>query len=394
MTDTRRGTGTRSSRTRSTDRSWLVGVLTHHPVAKLFSLGFAMLLVMLIDRELLITLYDNQTVAVVASAEEGERNRIVIEVDSPYVVLIEPGTSLSTSLTVKGRTKERDELLRAQPFRARLPKDRLDSLFTREENESHEIALEPTDLEILDFDESRIELGGLRVEVAKLTEQKVVLGTSNPGPAIVTFTPETVTIVGPAPFLKGSERKKLDALTGITLDITEDMSPDELRGAIDRWLKKRPGGAYLSLSPDEAPAVKIDRSPVRKVPVDLDVTIGWIINAGDNRYQYALDTTDVDLKKKRVKFLVPETLKDSLPIEQIQKDLVVYANVMTRPDPKLMEAEKTKAGTDKPDLWWVNENAPVEIGPDGQKELDRWKLTLEPGQLLRIHARVRPPTKG
>lgn len=378
---------------RGPGRAWLGGVLTHHPVAKIFSLSFALLLVFLIDRELMEDLYDDP-VAVVANASAGERNRIWVDADLPYVVLIEPGTPLATSLVIRGRAKEAVELSRRWPIRAKFPKERLDTVFRApRENEVHKIALESGDLDIRGFDASRIALDPLRVPVARQTTKKVLLTTRTGGPDTVTFSPSAVTVVGPVPFLLGGKRDdvSIPPLTRIELDVTEEMTTEQLRDAIDRWLKGRPGGAFLGLASGEAPAVTIDRGQVQYAEVDLKVTVVWI---SDGRFEYALSPQNPSLRTSTRQFLLPAALLPNLPRSQLEGQLQVYANVTRRPTAKAIEDQKAGAPVDKPDEWWVADNAQLEFGPEAKKLLDKHKLRLKPDQpLVEFHARVRPSAK-
>ena len=372
---------------------WLSGVVTSHPVAKVFSLTFAVLLVFLIDRELMVSLYDDP-VAVVANASAGERNRVWVDTDLPYVVLIEPGAPLKTSLVIRGRAKEHGELSRRWPFRAKLPKDRLDTVFRPpHENEVQQVALEPGDFDIRGFDASRITLEPLRVPVARQEKKKVLLTTKSPGPDTVTFDPSAVLVVGPAPYLEGGEidGETIPGLTRIELDVTDDMPPEQLRDAIDRWLKARQGGAFLELAPEERPTVKIERRQVRYAEVGLTVRVVWI---SDGRFEYALNPQSLNVGTTTRQFLIPENLAANLPRTQLEGQLQVYANVTRRPTAKAIEDQKARAPADKPDEWWVADNAQLEFGPEAENLLEKHQLTLKPDQpLVEFHVRVRPPTK-
>jgi len=201
----------------------------------------------------------------------------------------------------------------------------------------------------------------------------------------VTFTPPEVTIKGPAPYVWD------EGLAEIRLDISGALSSEELRAAIGRWLGARPtGGGFISLAEDGDLLVEVEQSEVRQQRVELEVAVQWITNEGGGRYEYTLDPKNPDRKTIRRTFEIPANLEPNLNKAEVQDQLVVYLDVTGRPRPELLEQRKA-AAPERPDDWWVNDNAQLEFGSSALRLFRQYQLTLVEDQPEQeFWARLRP----
>jgi len=338
-------------------RGWIIGLLTHHPVAKLFSVIAATLLMMFIDRELTRTIYD-QDVTVVGEASASDRGVLRIRTDDEYIVLVdEKAGRQKVKLIVRGQNKQLEMLQSLEPFQAHLPSERLATLFPKTASVKGlvppSVTVETADLRLLPFDRDQIQLGPLQVQVDQRHQKKVLLTHSGTDTSFeVVFLPREVEIVGP--------RRFLEDVTTIDLDVKEAWAERDLRLAIQNWfVKKRPEwAAYFSVVEGQTLSVTVTRRPEESKDIALTVRIYPLFRFG-SPYEAKIAEDGQDLAQ--LTFRGPKSLVDALQEnpaerERLQRELTVCARVEGILDEtKLKEARD--ANLDDREAWWRSENA-------------------------------------
>jgi hypothetical protein len=171
-------------------------------LAKLFALLLAILLVVLIDRELRDTLFAEEVSLV--SGEGITGNAISVSLPPGFVLLRESDAALTARLRVRGRRKDKSRL--QLPFRASIPDERLASIGT---DRSEWVSLEAADLNTGELKDAEISFEQpVRIPVAREDEAELELRGVPAAPLpdgvelAAEFTPARVWVRGPAPLLR------------------------------------------------------------------------------------------------------------------------------------------------------------------------------------------------
>lgn len=349
---TKRGTTSRSV----FENGWLVGLLTHHPIAKLFSIAAATLLMVLIDRELTELIYD-QNVALVSQASAGDQGVIIVKADEQYMVLLGEGATKSGILQVEGKKKQREDLLAQEPFEAYLPAERLESLFGSADSgagrEPRRVTVEAGDLRLGPF-VTVVELGSMQVTVAKRGRKKVLLTWKNRNSELeVTFSPREVEVVGPSPYV--------ERLTDVAIDVGEaGLSEAVVRAGIADWFRANENEQVRRWAESfsvvgKVPVARAERKAEKNKDIRLTVEIQAMRRQG-SRYDIQIGGAAtggrVELTFSGPVSVVEKLEKDAALRAKIETELSVGARVETKIVESQLIAARDK-NKDDPDSWWV-----------------------------------------
>lgn len=360
-TPSRRGTTARPA----VDRGWIVGVITHHPFAKLFSLAAATVLMILIDLELTKTIFE-ANVTIVSEATSRDRGVLHVTADDEYMVLIED-ESKKARLVIEGKNKQRDALLQEQPFRAHLPTERLQSSFASAGaglKEPPLVTVEKTDLR-LGISVNVVELGSLQVRVAERGQKRVLLTWANRDPRLeVAFRTPEVEITGPRPYV--------DRLTSIPIAVGEKgLSPSELGGAIAAWFANNPDdgirrwSSYFSVV-DAGSLKEVTAKPIAEKPKDIRltvlvralITLGSPLLSAQNPYEIQIGDAGTD---GRVELTFSGPTSKIVALERDQDLQATIASELAggvKVDINENELRRLRdENKENPDAWWHSWNA-------------------------------------
>ena len=217
------------------DQAFFVRLFTHHPVAKLAAIGLAVLLMYLIDRELMVNVYDEE-VLIVAVADEGDRHRLEISVPEKDYIVVDDRTR--AKIVIRGHKRDRSTI--RHPFRVRLLDQIIKAVLG--EDELAPVPIEAKDIVVGDLEVSlpfRVEV---RVAKLRTTTKLLSVSAAGEGGATATISPSSVEIMGPRS-VPGQEAgdpvRGLISISSVALTVTKDTTPADLKRRIEDLVKRR-----------------------------------------------------------------------------------------------------------------------------------------------------------
>lgn len=185
-----------------------VDIFTKHPFAKGFSVLLGIILVMLIDRELIEPIFDEQ-VGLTTSAT-GSRYEMIIVLPGDYIV--EEIEKPRVRVRITGRSKERERI--RPPFEAHIPAERLVAI-DQDPKRTGSISLGKGDLRLPELHNPEVSMDPVTLRISKsvtrdlpLVQQKLPKDVGYD--LVVSFEPPSLSVKGPASELLSPGRTAIE----------------------------------------------------------------------------------------------------------------------------------------------------------------------------------------